>query len=63
VELGRQAEKRMLVSSDEHRGIGPDIEGMALLSPRELVICSDNDFGVEGAATGFWRITLDEALV
>jgi len=61
VDFGRP-EKRLLVSSDDHRGIGPDIEGMALISPRELVICSDNDFGVEGEATGFWRITLDEAL-
>jgi hypothetical protein len=62
VELGGLPEKRLLVSSDEHRGIRPDIEGMALLSPQELVICSDNDFGVEGEATGFWRIRLDEAL-
>jgi hypothetical protein len=61
VKFGR-LEKRLLVSSDDHREIGPDIEGMALISPRELVICSDNDFGVEGEATGFWRVTLDEPI-
>jgi hypothetical protein len=54
--------KRLLASSDDHPGIGPDIEGVALLSPTELLICSDNDFGVEGAETGFWRIRLGEAL-
>jgi len=63
VDLARLSDKRLLASSDDHREIGPDIEGMALVSPRELVICSDNDFGVEGEATGFWRITLDEALI
>jgi hypothetical protein len=62
VDLARLPEKRLLMSSDDHREIGPDIEGMALVSPRELVICSDNDFGVEGEATGFWRITLAEDL-
>jgi Esterase-like activity of phytase len=62
VDLAMLPGKRLLGSSDEHREIGPDIEGMALVSPRELVICSDNDFGVEGKATGFWRIALDEAI-
>jgi hypothetical protein len=60
-DLARGA-KRLLASSDDHPEIGPDIEGMALLSPKELLICSDNDFGVEGAETGFWRIRLGEAL-
>ncbi len=54
--------KRLLFSSDDHPQIGPDIEGMALISPGELLICSDNDFGVEGAKTEFWRITLGETL-
>lgn len=62
VDLARLPEKRLLASSDDHPEIGPDIEGMALLSPTELLICSDNDFGVEGAETGFWRIRLGEAI-
>ncbi len=52
-------DKRLLFSSDDHPEIGPDIEGMTLLSPSEILLASDNDFGVEGAQTEFWRITLD----
>jgi hypothetical protein len=60
VDLRRLPEKALLVSSDDYPEIDPDIEGMALLSPTEILICSDNDFGVEGAATGFWRIVFDQ---
>ncbi len=63
VELARLPHKRLLLSSDEHPEIGPDIEGMALLWPSEILICSDNDFGVEGAATGFWRILFDRTVM
>jgi hypothetical protein len=59
IDLRRLPEKKPLVSSDDYPEIGPDIEGMALLSPTEVLICSDNDFGVEGAATGFWRIVFE----
>jgi hypothetical protein len=62
VPLKKPAETELLVSSDDHPEIGPDIEGMTLLSPTEILISSDNDFGVEGAETGFWRITLDKAV-
>ena len=62
IDLARLPEKRLIVSSDDHPEIGPDIEGMTLLSPTEILIASDNDFGVEGAQTEFWRITLDAPL-
>jgi hypothetical protein len=55
-------EKRLLFSTDDHPEVGPDMEGMALLSPTEILLVSDNDFGVEGARTEFWRITLDQAI-
>ncbi len=58
VDLALLPHKRLLLSSDDHPGMGPDIEGMALLSPCEILLVSDNDFGVEGAQTEFWRITL-----
>jgi hypothetical protein len=58
VELGRLPEKHLLFSSDNHPEVGSDMEGMALLSPREILLVSDNDFGVEGAGTEFWRIGL-----
>jgi hypothetical protein len=62
VDLRRLPEKTLLISSDDHPEIDPDIEGMTLLSATEILICSDNDFGVEGAETGFWRISLDQPL-
>lgn len=58
-DLARLPEKRLLMSSDDHPEMGPDVEGMTLLSPTEILLVSDNDFGVEGAETQFWRITLD----
>ena len=62
IDLARLPEKRLVFSTDDHPDIGPDIEGMTLLSPTEILIASDNDFGVEGAQTEFWRITLDAPL-
>jgi hypothetical protein len=58
VKLGASPKKELVFSSDDHPEIGPDIEGMTLLQSGQILICSDNDFGVEGAETGFWRITL-----
>jgi hypothetical protein len=40
----------------------PDLEGMALLSDRELLLVNDNDFGIEGVATAFFRVTFDRPL-
>ena len=57
--LGVTAAKTLLFTSDDHPEIGPDMEGMALLAPDTILLVSDNDFGVEGATTEFWRITLD----
>ncbi|HEX8467456.1 MAG TPA: esterase-like activity of phytase family protein [Allosphingosinicella sp.] len=55
--------KRLLFSSDDAREVGADLEGMAILSPFELVLVSDNDFGVEGAETGLWRVRFDQPLL
>lgn len=54
--------KRLLLSTDEAPDIAADLEGMAILSPSELLLVNDNDFGVEGAETGFWRVRFDEPL-
>ena len=58
-ELGAVITKTLLFTSDDHPEMGPDMEGMALLAPGAIVLVSDNDFGVEGAVTEFWRITLE----
>ena len=54
--------KQILFSSDAHPEVAADLEGMAILSPTQLLLVSDNDFGVEGAETSFWRVTFDEPL-
>lgn len=59
VALSRLPEKTLLFSSDDCPEVGPDMEGMALLSRSEILLVSDSDFGVEGAGTEFWRISLD----
>lgn len=61
VSLLQPSAKELLVSTDDFPDIGPDMEGMTLLSANELLLASDNDFGVEGAETQFWRINFDEA--
>lgn len=55
--------KHLLFDSDEATEVGADLEGMAILSPCELLLVSDNDFGVEGAETGFWRVRFDDAVL
>lgn len=54
--------KRLVFDTDQAPEISPDLEGLLALSPRELLLVNDNDFGVEGVATRFWRVTLDEDL-
>ncbi len=55
--------KQLLFSTDEAPEVGADLEGMAILSPFELLLVNDNDFGVEGAETGFWRVRFDEPIL
>jgi hypothetical protein len=55
--------KSLLFSSDDAPEVGSDLEGMAILSPSELLLVNDNDFGVEGAETGFWIVRFDEPLL
>jgi hypothetical protein len=51
--------KTLVLDSDEAPEICGDLEGAVLLSPRELLLVNDNDFGVEGVGTEFWRVTFD----
>ena len=55
--------KHLLFSTDDAPEVGADLEGMAILSPTELLLVNDNDFGVEGAETGFWRVRFDHPLL
>ncbi|HEX8301417.1 esterase-like activity of phytase family protein [Sphingomonas sp.] len=50
--------KSLILSTDDFPQIDPDLEGMIQLSPRQLLLVNDNDFGTEGVETRFWRIDL-----
>lgn len=55
-------EKTLVFNSDDVPEIAADLEGMTLLSPNQLLLVNDNDFGTEGADTSFWRISFDAPL-
>ena len=52
----------LLFSTDDHPEISRDLEGMALLDERTLLLVNDNDFGIEDAETAFWRVAFAEPL-
>ncbi len=54
-------DKTLVFSSDDHPEICGDLEGMILLGPTELLLSNDSDFGIEGAETQFWRVSLADA--
>jgi hypothetical protein len=51
--------KDLIFTSDDWPQVGEDIEGMAPLDGRTLLIVSDNDFGCEGKHTRFYRLAFD----
>ena len=55
--------KQLVFSSDDAPEVSADLEGMAVLSPTELLLVNDNDFGVEGAETAFWRIRFERPIL
>ncbi len=55
-------DKTLLLSTDDYPEVCADLEGVALLSDRELLLVNDNDFGIEGAATRFYRAAFDRPL-
>ncbi len=52
-------EKRLVLNTDDHPEIGADLEGMALLDQRTLLLVNDNDFGIEDVETAFWLVRFD----
>lgn len=48
--------KTLVLSTDDWPQIDADLEGVALLSDRELLLSTDNDFGVDGRETAFFRV-------
>lgn len=55
--------KSLVLSTDDATEIVADLEGMAVLSERELILVNDNDFGTEGVETQFFRVTFEEPVL
>jgi len=55
--------KQLVFSTDDAPEIAADLEGMIVLSAFEILLVNDNDFGVEGAGTSFWRVRFDEPIL
>lgn len=55
--------KRLVLNTDDHPEVGADLEGMAVLDERTLLLVNDNDFGIEGVETAFWLVRFDEPIV
>ncbi len=55
--------KTLIFSTDDAPEVVVDLEGMAVMSDRELILVNDNDFGTEGAETQFFRVTFDEPVL
>ena len=54
--------KTLVLSTDDWPQIDADLEGLALLSDRDLLLSTDNDFGVEGRETAFFRVSFTTPL-
>ena len=51
--------KKLMLSTDEHPEVSADLEDVLVLGDNMLLLVNDNDFGVEGVRTEFWKVTLD----
>jgi hypothetical protein len=62
VDLTGGVAKRLVFCTDDHPEVAADLEGMALLSDRTVLLVTDNDFGVEGTETAFYRVDFEAPL-
>ena len=58
----RALAKTLLLDTDDTPEVSADLEGMTLLDERTLLLVNDNDFGIEGVATTFWRVEFAEPI-
>lgn len=49
--------KQLLVDSEKTKGLGSRLSAMAVLSPRDLILLSNNVYGVEGGRSQMFRLT------
>jgi hypothetical protein len=49
--------KTLVLNSDDVEGLPKKIEGVAVMSPTELIVFNDSDFGIEGDANMALKVT------
>lgn len=49
--------KTLVLNSDDVEGLPKKIEGVAVMSPTEMIVFNDSDFGIEGDANKAMRVT------
>ena len=55
--------KTLVLNSDDVENMPKKIEGVAVMSPTEMIVLSDSDFGIEGDETQIRRITFEEPVL
>lgn len=55
--------KTLLLDSDSAGDMPKKIEAIAVMSPTEMIVLSDSDFGIEGDATGIRRVTFAQPVL
>lgn len=58
----RTVRKTVVFDTDEYPEVDADLEGVVGLSPNSLLLANDNDFGIEGVSTRFWRVEFTDDL-
>ncbi len=55
--------KTLILNSDDVENMPKKIEGVAVMSPTEMIVLTDSDFGIEGDTTQIRRITFSEPVL
>lgn len=55
--------KALVLNSDDVEGLPRKIEAVAVMSPTEMIVINDSDFGIEGDSNQIRRITFREPLL
>jgi Esterase-like activity of phytase len=55
--------KTLALNTDDVDNMPKKIEAVAVMSPSEMIVISDSDFGIEGDATAIRRITFSEPVL
>lgn len=55
--------KTLLLDSDDVEGLPKKVEGVAVMSPTEMIVFNDSDFGIEGDGNKALRVTFSEPVL